>query len=786
MEICTHCDEQVEVAVFDDSDEASAGYPFCCQGCLTVYKVLQSNGFGEYYQIKSAGGILRKRAPIQLSRSHFTYLDDSSFLLEYTELNSNNQRLISFYLEGIHCLACLWLIEKLPEIAPDVLEAKLDMENSIVSLTLKAEGKLSQAAIALDRLGYRPHPLKKNQKAEELKKREERLQLLRIGVAAAGASNIMLYAVSIYGGAEGSYAAIFNLLTVLFAIPVLTFSAWPFYRTAWLSLRNKEMSIDVPISLALLCGGVMGVYGVVMGIHENYFDSLTALVFLLLLSRYFLKHIQDKGLAAQDLHFFYHNDSVQKSVDGAHECFTSIHPQFLEVGDVIQLNVEDFVPIDGVILRGDLRINMALLSGESEAKKCSVGDAVFAGTQVVQGTALVRVDKAAQDTRLGKILKSVEDGWSQKAPIVKVTQKISSYFLWTVCLLAVSLFIKLSLEGSLSHALEQMITLLIVTCPCALALATPLTFTRALGLAARHGIVVRNDAVIEKLSQVEKVYFDKTGTLTVGRPSVVSCEMLNKSWLPIHDVILSLEKNSKHPMAHALCEYAIAHKAKTLDVEDFEEISGRGVAGTIDGHRYSIHSYQIYEGSKVLASFSVCDSLREDAARVVASLSERGIQVGVISGDKASFAHDVAEQAGIPLTSVFSEVSPEEKNRMMQASQHVLMVGDGANDAMALTSADVGIAVCGSADISLRAADVYLLNPGLSSISELHMLSIETMRIIRRNLVLSLSYNAISVMAVFSGLITPLVAAIIMPLSSLTVLVSTLWGTKKQRSLWKS
>ena len=242
MEICTHCDEPIEVAVFDEN-----AHPFCCQGCLTVFRVLQSNGLEDYYKIKSSGGLLRKRAPIQLSRTHFQYLDDPSFLQEYTQLTERNERSVSFYLEGVHCLACLWLIEKMPQLARDVLEAKLDMEKSVVVLTLKPTGKLAQAALALDRLGYRPHPLKKNQKTEALRLREERLQLLRIGVAAAGASNIMLYAVSIYGGAEGDYAAVFNLLTVLFAIPVLSFSAWPFYRTAWMSLRNKEMSIDVPI-----------------------------------------------------------------------------------------------------------------------------------------------------------------------------------------------------------------------------------------------------------------------------------------------------------------------------------------------------------------------------------------------------------------------------------------------------------------------------------------------------------------------------------------------------------
>jgi heavy metal-(Cd/Co/Hg/Pb/Zn)-translocating P-type ATPase len=769
------------VAVFDENAHA-----FCCRGCLTVYEILQANGLGEYYQIKNSGGIFRKRGAIQLSRSHFQYLDDPNFLHEYTTLNERGERVISFYLEGIHCLACLWLIEKLPLLAGDVLEAKLDMEKSIVGLTMKPEGKLAQAALALDRLGYRPHPLKQHQTSELLKQKEERLQLLRIGVAAAGASNIMLYAVSIYGGANGNYAAIFNVLTILFALPVLSFSAWPFYRAAWLSLRNREMSIDVPISLALLSGAAMGLYSELSGVHENYFDSLTALVFLLLLSRYFLKRIQDKALAVQDLHFFYHNDSVRKSVDSSHEIFSSIHPQYLKVGDVIQLKEEDFIPADGIILRGSVRVNASLLTGESEASRHTVGDAVFAGTQVVHGDVLVRVDKVSQDTRIGEILKRVEDGWSQKAPIVEVTQKISSYFVWTVCFLALTLFIKLSLEGSLGHAVEQMITLLIVTCPCALALATPLTFTRALGLAASKGVVIKNDAVLEKLSHIDKVYFDKTGTLTKGKPSVVAFEAQGQSGLPIQDIVLSLEKKSKHPIAHALCDYALALDGKILEVESFEEKIGHGVTGQIEGLGYSIHSYQVFQGSKVLAKFTVRDSVREEAAQTVATFIGRGLQVGVISGDKASIVHEVAEKVGISPSSVFAEVSPEEKNRMILEDSNVLLVGDGANDAMALTSADVGVAVCGSADISLRAADVYLLNPGLESLGELHLLSQETMKIIRRNLVLSLSYNAVSVIAVFSGMITPLVAAIIMPMSSLTVLLSTIWGTKKQRSLWKS
>ncbi|MFP5458144.1 MAG: heavy metal translocating P-type ATPase, partial [Bacteriovoracia bacterium] len=360
-----------------------------------------------------------------------------------------------------------------------------------------------------------------------------------------------------------------------------------------------------------------------------------------------------------------------------------------------------------------------------------------------------------------------------------------SYFLWTVCALAVLLFGATAATGSIAQALEAAITLLIVTCPCALALATPLTFTRALNLAARHGMVVKNDAVLERVSKIKKVFFDKTGTLTHGQLSITDMRELATPMLPLADVVLSLEVQGKHPMARALSEWARAQGATVHTVTDWEEVPGLGVRGGIAGLPYRISRYEVWENDRLVATFAASDRLRREAPAVIDSFRRQGLALELLSGDAPDVAHAVASGAGLRASEVKAKLTPEEKSRILESETHAMMVGDGANDAIALTRADVGVAVWGATDISLRAADVYLLTPGLEALPTLLTLGTETMRVIRRNLIISLSYNVVSVLFVFAGAITPLVAAIIMPVSSLSVLVSTFIGTKTQRHLWK-
>jgi Cu2+-exporting ATPase/Cu+-exporting ATPase len=653
----------------------------------------------------------------------------------------------------------------------------------VVTVVLKKSGRFSDVSREFNQLGYRPHPLKRNQNSAALKMKEEREMLIQIGIAGAAAGNIMIYAVSLYAGASGEFGELFHLLTVVFALPTLTYSAFPFYKNAWNALNNRTLSIDIPISLSLILGGVMGVYNLVMGIADNYFDSLTALVFLLLMSRYFLQKIQEKGLSASDLHFFYQSDSVEKLEEGR---FRGIHPRFLKTGDVIRVGAGEFIPGDGVVVSGSSSLNNSLLTGESLPVNVGEGDTVFSGTQNLDQDLIIRMTKLLSESRLGSILKNVENGWAHRSQMVQLTNLVSKYFTFVVILLSVFLFFKISLTHDFRHALEGAITLMIVTCPCALALAVPLTFTRALSKASQQGIIIKSDEVIQKIAAIKNVFIDKTGTVTLGKIRITDFTINQPGAFSLYDVIASLEEKSQHPVGKALMDYVRPFQSQRLMVSDKHEVLGKGVSGTIGGHFYEIKENALFEDGKCLALFSLEDSIRSESKAQLAKIVERGINVCMISGDRREVVERIAKEAGLNSEQALSELSPEGKSRLVKTTPFSMMIGDGANDAVALSHADAGIAVMGAMDISLRAADVYLTTPGLESVYKLFILSQETMKVIKRNLVLSLCYNSVSVTLAFIGLIHPLAAAIIMPLSSLTVLFSTMIGTKELRYLWKS
>jgi heavy metal translocating P-type ATPase len=782
MQACAHCHESVDQAIYDKIKDPELTIPFCCQGCLTVYQVIHQKGFGDYYTIKEEAGIIRRRAPAVSSKEAYLYLDDEHFLKEYTQLSSQGERRIEFYLEGIHCLACLWLIEKLPELHCQILSSKLDIERSVVEISLLADAQLSQVATLLRDLGYKPHAIKSSEDQRRLKTKEERRELLRIGIAAAGASNIMIYAVSLYAGADELYAQVFNILTILFAFPVMTYSAWGFYQNSWNALKNRVVSIDVPISMALIMGLLVGIYNAFVGVNENYLDSLTTLVFLLLLSRYFLKKIQERALRVQDLDFFHHNVSVLKAVNSDLSEFKEVHSKYLMPQDVIKLMPGQFIPADGVILQGKSHTNNSLLTGESAPQTVSIGDAVYSGTQNLDQVIQVKVISVGEGTRLGSLLKNLTGGWSQKSQILELTHKISQYFISCVLILALAIFVYKLQTSPLSYALEIALTLLIVTCPCALALAIPLTFSRSLSAAAQNGILIKSDAVLEKLTSIKDIFVDKTGTLTQGKMQITEMEILAEPKILLADILYNLEKKSQHPLAISLCEYALKQQACERQVEEWLETTGVGVVGTIEGQKYEIKDYQVFENNKAVAKFRVSDPLRSDCEFLIKKLKEN-FEVHILSGDKFEIVDSIARK--LDIENFQAQCSPEDKSATILKHKDSLMIGDGANDSIALAHAKVGIAVHGSMALSLKASDVYLVTPGLSALLKLFSLSAETMKVIKRNIALSLIYNSVSVVAVFSGYITPLIAAIIMPLSSLTVLASTLWSTKKLRVLWK-
>lgn len=809
---CTHCDEEVVVSYFSAID-SNKDKIFCCVGCVTVFEVLHDKGLEEYYNIKNDTTIYKRRSPVEHSKNHYTYMDDETFHLEYAA-NDGQYKVLEFYLEGIHCLACLWLIEKLPEFLPDVAFARLDMGKSIAVIGIMPDGLFSKVARELHTLGYRPHPLKRNDDLKKMESASERTFLKRMAIAAAGSMNIMLYAISIYSGADGQYANIFGIFTVLFAIPVMTYSAFPFYQSAYYALKKRKLNLDVPIAMALIIGFLYGLWNILNSNHENYLDSLTTLVFLLLITRYFLQKVQKLGLTATDLNFFYEHNAVLVKKENK---FIEVHPDQLMIGDLIKISPNQLLPIDGIVREGKSYLNVSLLNGESMPQKVVPDSMVYSGTENLENEIIVEVLQIKKDTRLGKILKGVENGWANRAPIVQLTDQISSYFISTVFILALSVFALYFLKSEFATGLKLAITLLIVTCPCALALATPMTLTNSMSKASRLGIIIKNDEVLQKLSNIKRIYIDKTGTLTFGKFQLIN-QLYEDSSLELqkfyHNLILGLEKNSRHPVANALKESFVAQGASALQLDEVKEITGRGIQGVLNNDHYEIRALKnteqihsknqnrsllnngkllnrigLFKNSSLVMEMELADTLRPDSKKTIAALKQFGIEVILLSGDSKEAVMKMANDIGLKSGEYFFELSPEEKCHILKNAQDKniksLMIGDGANDAMALSHAYVGVAVQGAMDISLRASDVYLTTPGITPIFNLLIISKETMAVIVRNLFLSLAYNVVSVIVVFMGYINPLIAAIVMPISSLTVLFSTIIGTRKLKKVFK-
>ncbi|MCO4793390.1 MAG: heavy metal translocating P-type ATPase metal-binding domain-containing protein [Bacteriovoracaceae bacterium] len=783
---CSHCGEKV-ISEFKNLDDNL--HVFCCSGCRAVFNILSSKGLSEYYELKQKGPTFRARSPIKEVQESYRYMDSKEFEEEFANYDSTTKtKSVRFYLEGIHCLACLWLLEKLPEINRDVKSSRLDLSSSVFHVTVDEKSYLSNIAREIAELGYPPHPLSSNADLDALETKENRKDLSRIGVSAFCAMNIMLYSVSLYGGASGAFASKFGWTTFFLSLPVMLYSAIPFYKNAWSTLKKGIPSIDQPVALALIVGTIAGFIELLQGKNETYFDSLSVLVFLLLFSRYILKKAQKKGLDSSLAGSFFGNSQTRRwNPDKG--TFEEIYSRFLKKSDLIKVMPGEIFPADGVMTKGETYADLSLLSGESTPQQLNVNQNVFSGTTNLTNPVEMKVDFTSHETRLGKILEKIQTDRSEKSPLLTTVDKFSHKFIISLFILsAIVLAINWILLGA-STAISRTLSLIIVTCPCALALATPLALSRSLNLAAKAGIIIKSFDVIERIVRAKKIFFDKTGTLTYGTLSIDTWEDLTKIDVPTKEIIFSLEKQSKHPVGVSIYSQLKEEGTNELPVTDFFEHAGLGVSGTINGQTYQIkkldqnfkqenlNTVGLFRNDDLLTIIGLKDSLRPEARDLIGKIRKMNKSPYIVSGDNDENVSRIGSELGVNRENLYSNYSPEEKHQLVSSSEDLIMIGDGANDAMALQKSDVGIAVSGSVEVSLRAADVYITTPGIKSISNLMELSSETIKLIKRNLIISIFYNLIGATAASMGFITPLTAAILMPISSLTVLYSTIYGT---------
>ena len=812
IDLCEHCG--LEILSLSNRKEARDSSRFCCMGCEFAYQLISDWNLEEFYQLRNEDSEKRLER-VQASESNFKFFDDPEFQARYVKSKSLDLSSTIFYLEGIYCVACVWLIEKLPAILPGVIESRVDFRKARLKLSFNPKKiKLSVIAKTLDSLGYKPCPLTEN--IEETKHKQELKKLLiRLAVAGVCAGNTMLIAVSLYqgyfSGIEDKYKYFFHFASLFLSLPAVIYSAYPFYRAAIGGLLVGLFHIDLPISLGILLGFSASVWNTLQGGSEVYFDSICMLIFLLLIGRWFQKSSLHKVLNTKDFLFSLAPQGTKRiSSSGIEEVFVGS----LKQGDEVLVAKGDIIPADGVVSKGSGLINQSVLTGESKLIKAVTGDKVFAGTINLGDELEIELSSTYQSSRMGKLLNAMDNEQREAAPIEKLTDKVSGYFVLFVLFTSLICFLSWLYIADFNTALNTTLSFLIITCPCALGLAAPSALAVAIRKAARDGILLKSTGIIEILSGVKKIFFDKTGTLTKGElvvgdiysfkednhPLKCSIEEVDKETV---NAIKELENSSQHPFGRTLygtfqkicshekpfqkIEFFLGKGIKGLDSAGDEWILGAPVWEELicEGQEseieevvsklsdYSLSPVVISKNSEAKYIFGLGDTLQPNVSDLFNFLAEEKISSSLLSGDNSRIVKKVSKLLDIDGE---GELSPEDKLRIVETSSQLTptaMIGDGANDIGALKAAHVGVAVSGGLELSFRSADVFIKNGNPLKLKNLFSGSIKTISIIKRNLCFSFFYNLIGGGAAILGYVDPLVAAVLMPISSLTIVLSS-------------
>jgi heavy metal translocating P-type ATPase len=766
---------------------------FCCEACKMVYSILQAQNLGAYYPLRDETSEATTRFPKPL------YIRDDINNQAPAHENMLPPGLHRFYVQGVHCTACLWLIEQLPLFIPALSSARMDMSTHTLSLNLNTDSDRNTIVRQLQQWGYKATWLAERGQEEGLASKERHHMLWRIGVAAFCSGNLMILSLASYTGIEGTLAHYFEWLSLLLALPVLLFSAWPFYQKGLVSaLRTRRFSSDTPIALSLLLGGIGSGYALFLGNHQLYFDSLSMLVFLLLFSRYLLLRTQQKIWSESHPHFeAFHDKLARKTADGLEK----VDLAAVQLGDHLRIFQGQTFAVDGKIISGHSRVDQALLTGEPYPLKVAPGDWVYQGTQNQQNALDIEVMARGDDTRLGKIIATARHFSAQKSRWIRTAETAAQIL--ALSIVTLSLVLLFSFWDQPTVALSRFLALSIIACPCGLALATPLIFHLALKSALNQGIFVRHPHVLETLPTLKTLVFDKTGTLTQGRFDVLwtRADFFNTDAC---QAVLALESCSQHPVAASLVRYIQNQEPQAIPVvRNFQILPAGGIAGDVQDTAGVFHSWKIqpvaYEGAEqpelhlhvlrmdananpeLKTQIRLGDAIRPEVKPMIKQLQSAGYTVYMLSGDSKASCYQVARHLKIPLTHVFYGQTPEDKAQFLQ-DHDAIMIGDGINDLEALSCAKVGISVQGGLEENVSQSDIYLAEQGVLQLPEILRLAQHTRGLLLLTLGFALIYNLIAIGAATMGYITPLSAAILMPISALIVMAIAVGG----QSPWKS
>ncbi|HSC66844.1 MAG TPA: heavy metal translocating P-type ATPase [Cellvibrio sp.] len=769
----------------------------CCPGCQAVAMAIVDGGLESFYEFRTSSNERPDSGGADSRRWHIYDLPEvqAEFVIPFP----GDLKQANLLLEGISCAACSWLIETHLKKNPAIRSVTVNLSTHRCAIVWDGQFQLSQIFQALAEIGYLPRPATDDQQ-QQLIKKENRVALFRIGVAGFGTMQAMMVAVGMYTGATDFWLDFLRWLSMLVATPVVFFSAWPFFQSAWRSIKMRHLVMDVPVALAIGLAYSASVWATVSGTGEVYFESVSMFTLFLLIGRYVeLRARHRNRLAFGNLAQLMPLTACCLREENGCEVEQSMPIKTLQLGDLVLVKAGETFPCDGRVVAGESAVVEALLTGESQPVGKRLGDLVIAGTLNNHSPLKIEVTALGAATQLSAIERLASQAADEKPQQVLAADRIARFFIARL-LIVCSVVFGFWLWYRPEQALWVTLSVLVVTCPCALALAMPAALSAATANLRKRGFLVARGHVIETLNSVNRVIFDKTGTLTKGKfamAQIVRLQGASQTDEQLLGIAAALEAGSNHPLAAAFRPWQDTFKA-----DDIKQVTAAGVEGRIAGHLYRLgtaefaaelispqalelpdaqHTWLLLADSHTpLAWIGLIDEIRPDALQLIQRLKARAIAVELLSGDQSGAVAQLAHQLGID--EYRAGAKPGDKlshlSQRQAAGDKVLMVGDGINDVPVLAGADVSVAMASASDLAQTRADSVLLNDRLDVIVDALEIARRTKGIINQNLRFSLIYNLLALPLAAAGMIPPWLAAIGMTASSLIVIFNALRLTR--------
>ena len=774
---CSHCSDKCFSNSISIDDKI-----FCCEGCKTVYQILSENQLNDYYDIDKNPGI----TPKSHFKGKFSYLDDNEVLSKLLLFNDDEIAVVQFQIPTIHCSSCIWLLERLNYLQNGVISTQVNFIKKTLRITYNsAQVKLSEVVEKIALIGY--EPIINLEMLSVEKEKINKKASYRLGVAGFCFGNIMLLSLADYLGMDknnfSSFYDVFNYLNFVLSLPVFLYSAWPYFNSAFKGLKQKWLNIDVPISLGILVLFIRSSYEVFSGIGTGYFDSLSGLVFFLLIGKYFQNKTYQHLSFERDYKSYF--PMAVTLLNNGNE--TQISVKKLKKGDKILVRNEELIPADCLLLSTNAKIDNSFVTGENKNILKTKGETIYAGGKQIGNSIELEVVKEVSHSYLTELWNNIAFDKNEQESIRGITDKISKYFTLIILIIA-GISGVVWMQTDVGKAIQVVSAILIVACPCALALSAPFALGNTLRIFGNNKMYLKNTSIIEQMSKISDVVFDKTGTLTISGKSEVSFigEVLNSNKLTM---VKSVCRNSSHPLSRVIYN---SIQADLMELSAYEEIVGKGMQAknikigsaeflTVKKIKGITQVHLEIEG-KYLGYFKIESAKRSLLKETIDKLYKMSLHL--ISGDNDSEREEM--KLYFLDDHIYFNMLPADKlnyvSNLQKKDKKVMMIGDGLNDAGALKKSNVGVSISEDINSFSPACDAILDASSFNQLPLFISFSKIAMKIVYVSFFISFMYNIVGMYFAIKGNMTPVFAAILMPLSSITIVVFT---TVSTNSLFK-